>query len=108
MRTILQYLIENCGYEVIAVVSSADQIVSSCETHRPNLLFIDALLKGMNAHELIKEVKVLDTNLKIVLVAEQNQFITENEVREAGADWMVQKPFVLDEVSKVLKLLLFG
>ncbi len=89
--------------------SEADDGVTALESignELPDLIFTDWYMDMMDGPELIKKVKQTHKNIKICMVtSETNEERQQMALRE-GADYVVTKPFKVNEVVKALECLI--
>lgn len=102
MRTILQFMIEKCGHRVVGTAKDGEDAVRACKGQRPDAVLLDAVMKGTDGLVALQEIKRLGLSGKIIIVVEAGQVSEEAEAKQMGADGILRKPFVLQQVSDEL------
>ena len=91
---------ESLGHQ-IKTVSSAEEALKIWPLFQPNLAFIDILMSGMSGLELLKKIPK-DFQTKTVLISAHDQ-LDEEEIKKAGADHFIKKPF--DDIFSLIQKL---
>jgi len=107
MRRILEMTFAGEDAEVITV-SSGEEAVAKAKEVRPNVIFADLSLPGMDGYEIAQQIKTtpnLDKTAIILMVSQKNPF-DETKARVKGVDDHIIKPFdsqqIIDRVKQVL------
>ena len=72
-------------------VSSAEEALTVWPLFQPDLAFIDILMSGMSGLELLKQIP-RKSHAKTILISAHDK-LNEEEIKKAGADFFVKKPF---------------
>jgi two-component system chemotaxis response regulator CheY len=103
VRKVAARILESKGWQTIEAESGAEalQIIA---VKIPSLVFVDAIMPGMSATELIKQIRLIPASrrVKIVYVTIDNDPVEISRVLALGADDFLIKPF--DRYSMVEKL----
>ena len=72
------------------------------KTEKPQLVFLDVMMPGMNGYQVCHEVKkeLQMENIFIVILSARGQDYDKEKGEEVGADVFVHKPFDPDEILK--------
>ena len=82
----LKRTLQKLGYQVVALADSGDSAVSAAETHRPDLILMDVMLKGdMTGIEAASSIR---KNLEIPLI-----FLTAHADRETLQQAKLTEPY---------------
>jgi DNA-binding response OmpR family regulator len=101
IRDILQYVLEEADYEVLAVADSS-KLVELIDTFKPNVVMLDYIVSGRLSIETCAKVKLLFPGLP-VLALSCNPRIHE-VYADGGFDDFITKPFEIDELLAVLAI----
>lgn len=105
LREILQFNLENAGYEVNTATSAEEAL--ECLDSRHSLLLLDVMLGGMSGFRLAEKLrKELHNPIPIIFLTARD---TENDLLtgfSAGGDDYIAKPFSLQEVLVRVKAVL--
>jgi two-component system chemotaxis response regulator CheY len=95
---------ENKDYEIIAAVSGEDA-VEKYKKERPDLVFMDIKMPGMDGLEATEQIMKINHNAKIVMCTALKEAEQEQRARALGAVGYITKPFGHDDIVKALKLI---
>ena len=105
LREILQYNLENAGYEVDTAESAEEALHLLSPEH--NLILLDVMLGGMSGFRMAERLrKELKNQTPIIFLTAKD---TENDMLtgfSAGGDDYISKPFSLHEVLARIKAIL--
>jgi two-component system, NtrC family, response regulator AtoC len=96
-RAIKAYLTEN-GYEA-EVAHDAESALGMLATTRPDVVFTDVRLPGMNGIELLKKIREFDPAISVVVMTAHGSIEGAVEAVKLGAFDYVKKPIDLDELK---------
>jgi DNA-binding NarL/FixJ family response regulator len=88
IRTSLQH---NLGEVRIEEAGHAAAALALIATHRPHLVLLDVNLPGVNGLDLARQIRALNHEVKLLMVAADADPWTVNEAIEAGASGFVAK-----------------
>lgn len=95
------------GFEVVAQLERAEEVIQQYESLSPDLAIVDISLPGMGGLELVKHLVSMDPGLKILVVSRHEETLYAERVIRAGAKGYVMKmeagDVLLKAVRKVLK-----
>ncbi|MGF1451798.1 MAG: response regulator [Opitutales bacterium] len=66
------------------------------------LLIADLVLPGLNGIELIRRAREKSPEMRILAISGQDQRLLD-EARAAGADYVLQKPFSVEEIFNTIE-----
>ena len=98
-----KWAFEAQGYEVFTSPTAEEGLVCFQET-KPDILLVDYKLPGMSGTDLLKQVKVLDPNVRAIMITgltHQSEEI-ESECRKLGAYAFLHKPLKTEEVLEMV------
>ncbi len=106
MIGLLKTLLRIEGYEVVAFAGGED-VLQMVQRERPDLILLDVNLKNfgildINGFDLLKEIRS-DGELEHIGVVVSSGMNYRQESTEAGADGFVMKPYMPDELLKLIK-----
>jgi two-component system OmpR family response regulator len=100
MLQTLEFYFQKAGYEVKTFTKSKD-MMESLETQKPNLILMDVNLRRNDGRTICKVIKrKYDSTTPIILFSGNADL--ETEYKECNADGFINKPFSLEEISKVI------
>ncbi len=90
---IMNDMLSSAGYEVIKAVTG-DEGVAMAEAHKPDLIFMDVQLPGLDGYEATRRIKdnAALRHIPVIAVTSYAMDGEENRVEEAGCDAYFSKP----------------
>jgi len=99
---ILEEFLSLFGHSVTSANSGADAI-EVVHRARPDVVFLDIRMPGMSGLDVLKEIKALDSSVRVIMISAFGDEETESMARELGADGYIQKPVDLPDLLVLLK-----
>ncbi|MBU2559341.1 response regulator [archaeon] len=95
---ILKFFLNKKGHEVIQAVDG-DECIKKVEEEKPDMVFLDVMMPGMDGWEVCKRLKAASPNLPVSMcsVLSEPEEI-ERSLRFAGADDHLTKPLNFNKV----------
>jgi len=86
-------------------ISDAKRLVAEC---KPNLTVLDLRLKGGDALDFIKTLRVEHPEVKVLVLSQYDELIFAERALRAGASGYIMKENATDEVLRALRKVLTG
>src|SRR5262250_805432 len=102
IRAALGQLLEFEGYEVRAVANAVDGI-TEYNRQRPDLVFLDVKMAGIDGVEALKKIKESDPSAIVVMISGHASIQTAVEATQLGAYDFLEKPLDTDRVLLTLR-----
>ncbi len=102
IRAALAQLLEYEGYEVKSASSGAEGI-ALYEQWRPQLVFLDVKMAGMDGLEALKKLRELDPSAIVVMISGHATVKTAVEATQLGAYDILEKPLDTDRILVTLR-----
>ncbi|WP_290597829.1 MULTISPECIES: response regulator [unclassified Archaeoglobus] len=99
MREILKIMLKD--FKIIEA-SNGKEAIELYKKEKPDLVLMDVMMPIMNGIDATYEIKKMDPNAKIVAITAYASSKGE-KVLEAGADFILKKPFTRREVIKMIE-----
>ena len=106
-RRLLRKMLEELGHEV-EDVSDGAQGLERYVLNRHDAVILDLLMHGMYGMEVLQKFRQLNPDLPVIIVTADIQRTTRDQVKEAGAVAMVNKPVSKEQMAEVLEVVLGG
>jgi CheY-like chemotaxis protein len=103
VRDLLRDMVAALGHDVEAYESG----VEAFKHYRPgsiDLLLTDLGMPGVSGWKLSSNIRAVDPDVTIVYVTGWGEDMNLDDVREAGADLVIAKPFTLEDVVGATQL----
>lgn len=102
IRAALGQLLEYEGYEVRAVSNAAEGI-AEYQKWKPNLVFMDVKMAGMDGMEALKKIRETDPVATVVMISGHATIRTAVEATQLGAYEILEKPLDTDRILVMLR-----
>src|SRR5690242_4736403 len=102
IRAALGQLLEFEGYEVRAVANAVDGI-TEYERWKPNLVFLDVKMAGIDGLEALKRIREIDPSATVVMISGHATIQTAVEATQLGAYDILEKPLDTDRILVTLR-----
>jgi CheY-like chemotaxis protein len=101
IRDLLLNMFMGMGHR-IKVCSSGEEGLDALQKDSFDLVLTDLGMPGMNGWEVATAVKQLDSTTPVVLITGWGFNFAEEQVRRAGVDYVLTKPFRLEHLTEVV------
>jgi two-component system chemotaxis response regulator CheY len=106
-RRLIRKMLEELDYEVEDVPDGA-QALERYLLNQHDAVVLDLLMHGMYGIEVLQKLKELNPELPVIIATADIQRTTREQVKEAGAAGMVNKPVTKEQLAEVLAIVLQG
>ena len=72
------------------------------QTYRPDIVISDLAMPGVSGWELASKVKAISPGTSIIIITGWGVPIDEDKMRQAGVDFVLHKPFRLEQLSDLI------
>lgn len=103
VRDLLSNLLEIERFSV-TVASSAAEALEKLKTESIRAVVTDLLMPEMSGMELLKKIKAEQPTMPVLMITGYSGHFSAKDLRAAGADGFLTKPFKNTELIKILKL----
>ena len=106
-RRTLRKILESAGHEVI----EATEGIIALERYfldKPDLVFLDLTMTGMYGIDVLNKLREMDTEARVIIGSADIQSSTREMVQASGARAFINKPFMSEQVLKVVNRVLQG
>jgi DNA-binding response OmpR family regulator len=105
--TALEFLLQRCGYEVMAAQNGAEAL-ERVESFGPDLVLLDVMMPRISGYEVCRRMRERSDwkHIKIIMLSAKGREAEVSKGVSLGADLYVTKPFSNNElVGKIGELL---
>ena len=101
MRTTLQDILEDEGYQVSSA-SSGDEAIEICQDMNFDIILMDVRMPGINGVDAFRKIKTISKDTRVIMMSAYSIDEMKLEALKEGAIAFLQKPL---DISQVLKLI---
>lgn len=103
IRRLICTVLNNCQFDMlISEVDSGNEALTLLKGTRPDIVFLDYQMPGLNGIEAAHRLRAESPGLKLVLISAHDLSDQIEECRKAGIFSYIKKPFFPNEVNFVL------
>ena len=102
MRFMLKRAIDKAGDYRILEAADGETAVELCREQKPDLVFLDISMPGMNGIEALKQLKQIDGRLPVFMCSAIGQEKKIVEAMESGAADFIVKPFKDEQIIEAV------
>jgi DNA-binding response OmpR family regulator len=107
MRRLLMYHLEKAGYEVVVAEDGLEGL-AMVESTMPNVVVTDLMMAHKDGFELCRDIRSRKefNGIGIIVLTARDYFADDDELRAAGANYVLKKPFNPQELTKTVRELI--
>jgi len=102
VRQLLSDILTDSGHEV-ETASDGNHGVEMFKKKEFDLVFTDLGMPGLSGWQVAEQIKGIDKNIPVALITGWKVRLAVSELEKSGIDFIVNKPFRLDQVLKLVK-----
>jgi CheY-like chemotaxis protein len=104
---LLAAMCQSLGYNILTARDGAEGL-REFESHRPDIVISDLAMPGMSGWELASRIKSLSPRTPVIIITGWGVSIDEEKMRRAGVDFVLHKPFRLEQLSDLISKVRFS
>lgn len=91
------------GYEVVAV-EDGKKAIEALKTGSFDFIIIDLIMPELDGWEVLEFVRQTTPPIRVIMITAHGREDTEKIAKERGAWAYVEKPFIIDKIKDLLKM----
>lgn len=99
--SLLKKTLQKAGYQV-KIALSGEEGITSFREEKFDVVLTDLSMPGMTGWEVAQEIKKVNPNVPIALVTGWALKVEEGRMKEKGIDMVINKPFTICKILKVI------
>ena len=101
IRILLNEVLQKEGYDTFQAANGL-QALEILNDHVPDLVLLDMKIPGMDGIEILKRMKVLQPDIKVIIMTAYGELDMIQEAMDLGAITHFAKPFDIDDIRKAV------
>lgn len=101
IRILLNEVLQKEGYDTYQAANGL-QALEVLNDHMPDLVLLDMKIPGMDGIEILKRMKVLQPDIKVIIMTAYGELDMIQEAMDLGAITHFAKPFDIDDIRKAV------
>lgn len=102
-RMLLKDMLESAGHQVVAEAENQAEALQAYAEHKPDVMTLDLSLAQGDGLSVLKAIRQLDGNAKVVVISGNSQQKVLEMIRAAGAAGFLAKPFKIDDLISAVE-----
>jgi DNA-binding response OmpR family regulator len=84
-------------------IDNGDEVLPTVEHSKPDVLVMDIFLGPCDGRDICKEIKSSKTHPRLPVLLYSAGYITQESIRESGADGFLSKPFDMNTLVNTIE-----
>src|SRR6478736_3612756 len=97
IRILLNEVFQKEGYQTFQAANGV-QALEIVTNHDPDLVLLDMKIPGMDGIEILKRMKVINPDIRVIIMTAYGELDMIQEAKELGAITHFAKPFDIDDI----------
>ncbi|MEC1520600.1 response regulator [Neobacillus niacini] len=102
IRILLNEVFSKEGYQTFQAANGI-QALDIVTKHDPDLVLLDMKIPGMDGIEILKRMKVIDPDIRVIIMTAYGELDMIQEARDLGAITHFAKPFDIDDIRAAVR-----
>ncbi|EKN64875.1 two-component response regulator [Neobacillus bataviensis LMG 21833] len=102
IRILLNEVFQKEGYQTFQAANGV-QALDIVTKHDPDLVLLDMKIPGMDGIEILKRMKVIDPDIRVIIMTAYGELDMIQEARDLGAITHFAKPFDIDDIRAAVR-----
>ncbi|MDP4161887.1 MAG: response regulator [Bacillota bacterium] len=102
IRILLNEVFQKEGYKTFQAANGL-QALDIVKKNSPDLVLLDMKIPGMDGIEILKRMKVLDPDIRVIIMTAYGELDMIQEAKNLGAITHFAKPFDIDDIRAAVR-----
>ncbi|MBM7653979.1 response regulator [Neobacillus cucumis] len=102
IRILLNEVFQKEGYQTFQAANGV-QALEIVTKHHPDLVLLDMKIPGMDGIEILKRMKVIDPEIRVIIMTAYGELDMIQEAKDLGALTHFAKPFDIDDIRAAVR-----
>ena len=102
IRILLNEVFQKEGYQTFLAANGV-QALDILNKHNPDLVLLDMKIPGMDGIEILKRMKVIDPDIRVIIMTAYGELDMIQEAKDLGAITHFAKPFDIDDIRAAVR-----
>jgi len=102
IRILLNEVFQKEGYQTFQAANGV-QALDIVKKHNPDLVLLDMKIPGMDGIEILKRMKVIDPDIRVIIMTAYGELDMIQEAKDLGALTHFAKPFDIDDIRAAVR-----
>ena len=102
-RHVLRLLLHEQGLQVVAETGDGEKAVELCETHKPDIAFLDINMPRLDGHQAAEKIRTRVPNAGMIMISAVPTLENVQKALQIGISGFVVKPFNAVKVAEAVE-----
>jgi two-component system response regulator (stage 0 sporulation protein F) len=102
IRILLNEVFQKEGYQTFQAANGI-QALDILKKNNPDLVLLDMKIPGMDGIEILKRMKVIDPDIRVIIMTAYGELDMIQEAKDLGALTHFAKPFDIDDIRAAVR-----
>lgn len=102
-RHVLRLLLHENGHLVVAEAGDGEKAVELCETHKPDIAFLDINMPRLDGHQAAEKIRQRVPHAGMIMISAAPTLDNVQKTLQAGISGFVVKPFNAIKVVEAIE-----
>ncbi|AIM16432.1 MULTISPECIES: response regulator [Neobacillus] len=102
IRILLNEVFQKEGYQTFQAANGV-QAIELVKKNSPDLVLLDMKIPGMDGIEILKRLKVIDPDIRVIIMTAYGELDMIQKAKELGAITHFAKPFDIDDIRAAVR-----
>jgi two-component system, chemotaxis family, chemotaxis protein CheY len=103
MRRLVGIMVKKGGHEIVGESESGSLAIDLYSQVKPDLVILDILMPDMNGIEVLKRLREIDTDARVLMCTASEQSFHVQEAMKLGAAGYIVKPFNQEQLLEKIQ-----
>lgn len=104
VRALIKDILLFGGFQVIEASDGKTGVTYLEEGERVQMVLTDLGMPGMNGWDVVKAIKSKTPQIPVALITGWGVNLDEERIEESGVDWIIGKPFQVNDILETVRL----
>ncbi len=104
-NVIRKVILENIPDCEVLTANDGENGFNLYQEHKPDLITSDLLMPNLSGQEMLKKIREIDNETKVIVISADVQKATRDEIEELGISGFINKPVTGDKVDLLMNLI---
>lgn len=103
MRLVLELCLKETEFQVVGQAVDGEDAVAKVKELNPDVVLMDIVMPGISGVDALKQIMSANPYVSVFMASSLGTEDMVNEAIKSGAKSFIQKPFVKEEVLRILR-----
>jgi DNA-binding NtrC family response regulator len=102
--TLYKQFLKQLGYSNIDLFDNGQDCLDSLRKTRPDVIFLDYNMEGLNGMEVLKRIREFDKNIAVLFISGQEDIeVAINTMKHGAIDYLIKSSLSTEKMREVME-----